>query len=61
MEIKTMLVVGMGLMGHGIAQVSAVAGIKTYVHDMNEEMLEKGLGKITKLLAGKVKKGKITE
>lgn len=61
MEIEKVLVVGMGLMGHGIAQVSAQAGLKTYIYDMDEKALDKGLGKITKLLEGRVKKGKITE
>lgn len=61
MEIKSVLVVGMGLMGHGIAQVSAQAGLKTYIYDMDGKALDKGLGKITNLLEGKVKKGKMTE
>ncbi len=61
MEIKEVLVVGMGLMGHGIAQLSAQAGLKTYIHDMDEKAMDIGLGKITKLLEGKVKKGKMTE
>ena len=36
MEIKTVGVIGCGLMGAGIAQVSAAAGFKTFVLDVNE-------------------------
>ena len=61
MKIEKVLVVGIGLMGHGIAQISAEAGMKTYIYDMDKKATEKGLGTITKLLEGRVKKGKIVE
>ncbi len=37
MEIKNVFVVGSGLMGSGIAQVSAFAGYKVKMHDVKEE------------------------
>ncbi len=57
--VKTVGVVGCGLMGSGIAQVSAQAGLKTIVHEANQGLLDKGLGRIKKFLDGGVEKGKI--
>ena len=50
MAIKTVGVLGCGLMGAGIAQVSAAAGFKTVVFEVNEEVLKKGLGRVEKSL-----------
>jgi 3-hydroxybutyryl-CoA dehydrogenase len=61
MEIKTVGVLGCGLMGSGIAQVSAAAGYKTIVREIDEPLLEKGLARIDKFLADGVAKGKVTE
>ena len=61
MEIKKVGVVGCGLMGHGITQVSAQAGYDVIVADVNQEALDKGLGKISKLLGKSVEKGKIEQ
>ena len=61
MAIKTVGVLGCGLMGAGIAQVSAAAGFKTYSLEVNEDVLEKGLGRIEKFLTGGIEKGKVTE
>ena len=44
MEIKTVGVLGCGLMGAGIAQVCAAAGYKTIVREVEEALLNKGLG-----------------
>jgi 3-hydroxybutyryl-CoA dehydrogenase len=60
MEIKTVGVLGCGLMGAGIAQVSAAAGYKTIVREVEDGFLKKGLGRIEKFLAGGVEKGKVT-
>jgi 3-hydroxybutyryl-CoA dehydrogenase len=60
MHIKTVGVLGCGLMGAGIAQVSAAAGYKTLVREVEESLLTKGLGRIEKFLAGGVEKGKVT-
>ena len=61
MAIKTVGVLGCGLMGAGIAQVSAAAGFKTYSLEVNDDVLKKGLGRIEKFLAGGIEKGKVTE
>ena len=60
MAIKTVGVLGCGLMGSGIAQVSAAAGYKTIVREVSEPLLEKGLGRIRKFLDDGVAKGKAT-
>ena len=59
--IKTVGVLGCGLMGSGIAQVSAAAGYKTIVREVNDGALQAGLGRIKKFLADGVAKGKVTE
>jgi 3-hydroxybutyryl-CoA dehydrogenase len=60
MQIKTVGVLGCGLMGAGIAQVSAAAGYRTLVREVEEPLLTKGLSRIEKFLAGAVEKGKAT-
>jgi 3-hydroxybutyryl-CoA dehydrogenase len=60
MAIKTVGVLGCGLMGSGIAQISAAAGYKTIVREVEDGFLKKGLGRIEKFLAGGVEKGKVT-
>ena len=60
MQIRTVGVLGCGLMGAGIAQVVAAAGYKTIVREVEEPFLAKGLGRIEKFLAGGVEKGKVT-
>ncbi len=61
MAIQKVGVVGCGLMGAGIAQVSAQAGLSTVVREVTPELLEKGLKGIEKNLARLVEKGTITE
>jgi 3-hydroxybutyryl-CoA dehydrogenase len=58
--MKTVGVLGCGLMGAGIAQVTAAAGFKTIVLEVNEAVLAKGLARIDKFLEGGVAKGKLT-
>ena len=60
MEIKTVGVLGCGLMGAGIAQVSAAAGYRTIVREVTQGAVDKGLGRIDKFLSGSVEKGKLT-
>ncbi len=60
MAIKTVGVLGCGLMGAGIAQVSAAAGYKTIVREVDDAFLQKGLGRIKKFLDDGVAKGKAT-
>jgi 3-hydroxybutyryl-CoA dehydrogenase len=61
MEIKTVGVLGCGLMGSGIAQVSAAAGYRTIVREVEDSFLQKGLGRIEKFLTSGVEKGKVTQ
>lgn len=60
MEIKTVGVLGCGLMGSGIAQVCAAAGYKTIVREVEKPYLDKGLARIEKFLTDGVAKGKVT-
>jgi 3-hydroxybutyryl-CoA dehydrogenase len=61
MEIKKVGVVGCGLMGSGIAQVCAQYGYPTVVSEVNDELLNKGLGMIKSSLAKSVAKDKMTK
>lgn len=61
MAIERVGVVGCGLMGAGIAQVSAAAGFSTLVREVTPELLDRGLKGIEKNLSRLVEKGTITE
>jgi len=61
MAIEKVGVVGCGLMGAGIAQVSAAAGFSTVVREVTPELLDKGIKAIEKNLVRLVEKGTITE
>lgn len=60
MAINTMMVVGAGQMGAGIAQVAAQAGLKVFLRDVEQRFVDKGLGVIEKNLARDVEKGRKT-
>jgi len=60
MEIKTVGVLGCGLMGAGIAQVSASTGHKTVVAEVNRKVLDRGLSRINKFMEDGIARGKIT-
>jgi enoyl-CoA hydratase/3-hydroxyacyl-CoA dehydrogenase len=61
MNIEKVGVVGCGLMGAGIAQTAAQAGYTTIVRELNEELLEKGLSRISGFLDKGVEKKKLTQ
>src|SRR5258708_12971603 len=61
MAIQKVGVVGCGLMGSGIAQVSAQAGFPTVVREVSPEIVDKGLKSIEKNLARLVEKNAITD
>jgi 3-hydroxybutyryl-CoA dehydrogenase len=61
MAIKKVGVVGGGLMGSGIAQTAAQAGYDVLMAEVNQELLDRGIGRVDgawKMLSGK---GRITE
>ena len=57
MEIRTVLVVGMGAMGRGIAQVCAQAGYRTLVHDSSPEALGRSIESIRKSVRKRTERG----
>ena len=61
MEIKNITVLGSGIMGHGIAQVSAMAGYNVVLRDIEQEFQDKAMGKIKWSLDKLVSKEKISE
>lgn len=61
MAIKKVGIVGGGLMGHGIAQISAQAGSDVVLREVDDERLAKGIGMIDKQLGRAVEKGKIEQ
>ena len=60
MEINTIGIVGAGLMGSGIAQVCAVAGLQVVLHDVSEQAVQRGLAAIGANLERMVAKDKIS-
>ncbi len=58
-EIRTVAVLGSGLMGSGIAEISAKAGYTTLVREINDQLMEKGRKAISKSLDRAVEKGKL--
>jgi 3-hydroxybutyryl-CoA dehydrogenase len=62
MEIKKVAVLGAGLMGHGIAQVSAqIAKYEVNLRDIKQEFIDSGMGMIKGSLQKFVSKGTLSE
>lgn len=61
MDIETVGVAGGGLMGHGIAQVTAQAGYQVRLVELDQERLDGAIGKIEKQLARAVEKDKMDQ
>ena len=59
MEINKVGVLGCGLMGAGIAEVCAKAGLETVVREIDQDFLDKGMRRIEKSLDRAVEKGKL--
>ncbi len=59
MAIKNVGVIGCGLMGGGIVQVSAQAGFHVLFVEANDELVKRGLAKLRETLEGLVAKGKL--
>jgi 3-hydroxybutyryl-CoA dehydrogenase len=60
-QISKVGVLGCGLMGHGIVQVSAQAGYDVVVREVDQETLDRGLGKIEKQLSRAIEKGRMEQ
>ena len=60
MRIESVGVVGCGLMGSGIAEVTAKSGFDVVVREMSDELLEGGRKRIRKSLDRAVEKEKLT-
>ena len=61
MGIKNITVLGSGIMGHGIAQVSAMAGYNVTLRDIEQQFLDKAISKIRWSLDKLVSKEKISK
>jgi enoyl-CoA hydratase/3-hydroxyacyl-CoA dehydrogenase len=61
MIVKNITVLGSGVMGHGIAQVSATAGYNVVLRDIKQEFLDKAMEKIKWSLDKLVSKEKISK
>ncbi len=59
-DIKRVAVLGAGTMGHGIAQVAAMAGWEVALRDVEERYVADGLRRIQANLEKGVEKGKLT-
>jgi 3-hydroxybutyryl-CoA dehydrogenase len=60
-SIRTIAVLGAGIMGRGIAYAAALGGFDTVLQDTSAQALEKGLADISAILEKGVVTGKVTE
>jgi 3-hydroxybutyryl-CoA dehydrogenase len=60
-EIVKVGVLGCGIMGHGITQVAAEAGLLVVVREVDEHKLSAGIAKIEKQLSRAVERGKASQ
>ncbi|WP_153766374.1 3-hydroxyacyl-CoA dehydrogenase NAD-binding domain-containing protein [Endozoicomonas sp. OPT23] len=60
-KVKKVGILGAGVMGQGIALVSAMNGIKVVLKDLSQEAADKGKAYSDKVLSKKIKKGRMTE
>jgi 3-hydroxybutyryl-CoA dehydrogenase len=60
-EISTIGVLGCGLMGHGITQVAAQSGYDVVVREVDQDRLDRGMGRIEKQLVRAVEKGRMEQ
>lgn len=60
-QVRTVAVLGAGTMGHGIAQVAAMAGFEVVLRDLASDLVDQGLARIRRNLDQGVARGKVTE
>ena len=59
--IRRIAVIGAGTMGHGIAEVAAIAGYEVYMYDISRDILENALKKIDWSLGKLISKRQVRE
>ncbi|MCK5182341.1 MAG: 3-hydroxyacyl-CoA dehydrogenase family protein, partial [Dehalococcoidia bacterium] len=60
-DIRKIVVIGAGDMGHGIAEVALLAGYKVAIQDIEQRFVDRGLSRIKESLDKLVEKQKVTE
>lgn len=60
-KIETIAVLGAGTMGHGIAQVAAMAGYRVVMRDLDRDSLARGVRAIERNIHKGIARGKLTE
>ncbi|RMH37901.1 MAG: 3-hydroxyacyl-CoA dehydrogenase family protein [Deltaproteobacteria bacterium] len=60
-DIATVTVIGAGTMGHGIAQVCAMAGYRTWLCDVDRAVAERAVARVRANLDKGIARGKVTE
>jgi 3-hydroxybutyryl-CoA dehydrogenase len=60
MDVKTVVVLGAGTMGHGIAHAAMAAGFETVLYDVAQAQLDKGKAAIDAVIQKGVELGKVT-
>lgn len=60
MNIKTIGIIGAGVMGSGISQVMTLSGFEVIMMDIKDEFIQRGLENIKNGLSNMLEKGKIT-
>jgi 3-hydroxybutyryl-CoA dehydrogenase len=59
LETKAVGVLGAGTMGHGIAQILIRSGYTVFLHDLSQQLLDAGAGRIAKGLNRDVEKNRL--
>jgi enoyl-CoA hydratase/3-hydroxyacyl-CoA dehydrogenase len=59
-EIGTITIIGAGDMGHGIAELCALAGMQVNLYDVQQEFVSRGIRRIQQSLEKQVSKQKLT-
>ncbi len=58
MQVRKLGIIGAGQMGGGVAEVAAQSGLQVLIHDITEEMCERGLENVSRDLDRMIKRGR---